>query len=111
MTYTLTIQHIPTIPDLLDVSLFDILPEDTSLVYATPPFVQNGATITWNWSQVSSSASHSVQLVVQTPITISLVTNRDYGILGPPVISGPPVVVTAGTLLYFPLMFVQPEAK
>lgn len=82
LTYTLELTHFHPLTPTYSLALTDTLPVYTSLVSATEPYVQNGNTIQWNFTSLGAgSATTSVQLVVQVsnPLTVTSLTNFDYG--------------------------------
>lgn len=94
ITYTLTVSHFHPLTNTQQVVVSDTLPAGTTLITATTPFTQSGATLTWPLGALAADASRAVSLTVQTaPTQTDNVVNESYGVRSAEVtaVSGPPV--------------------
>jgi len=78
LTYTLTVSNpYPSMP-INNVVVTDTIPEGTSFVTASSPYLLEGDTITWEVPDLAPSARRAFQLVVQAPLS-GTITNYMYG--------------------------------
>ena len=80
LTYTLQIEHLHPLSVTHNVVLTDVLPLGSSLVFATPPYVQNGSTLQWSFLTLNANASSTVKLAVQAPAITGPLANQYYGV-------------------------------
>jgi serine protease AprX len=81
ITYTLQITPLYPLDVTHNVVLTDVLPLNTSFVFATPPYTLNGDTVRWYFSSLTVGISSTVQLAVQLPVgPLGYVVNQDYSV-------------------------------
>lgn len=105
--YTLTItQRYPT--NTTHVHLVNYLPQNTTFVSATPPYLMDGGSITWSIPVLSPGDVHTVQLSVLAPASgLWVINNWNYFVLsdqtGGPFPAVPVKVYVAENSNFFPL--------
>jgi serine protease AprX len=97
ITYTIDITHVHPSLSTGNVVLTDTLPAGVSLVFASPPYTQNGSTLTWTFPSLGPNEGRTVEIVVQTPPNATgSVVNSQYGVRSDDVdpVTGPPVATS-----------------
>jgi uncharacterized repeat protein (TIGR01451 family) len=98
ITYTLQVDHLAAADDTIQVVLEDTLPENTSFVNATDPYIfdDSTSTVRWEFSSLAPFESASVQLTVQVqPDFVGEISNDQYQVSSadvPVPVTGDPVI-------------------
>jgi uncharacterized repeat protein (TIGR01451 family) len=100
LTYTLTVSHFHPLSPTHNVVLTDVIPANTNFVTATVPYTLDGDTVLWQKSTLTNTATWTVKLAVQVPVTASNgpVENVDYGV------KSDETPVVKGTNLFTPVL-------
>jgi uncharacterized repeat protein (TIGR01451 family) len=63
--YTLTVTNTHPISSTTNVVLTDVLPDETTLVYASPPFTESATKVSWEFPGLGPQESRIFELVVR----------------------------------------------
>lgn len=112
VTYTLQVTNPSLLSTLHNLQISDTLPVNTTFITATLPHTQIGDLITWDFAQLLSGESLSVELVVQVLAEASgPISNVDYWASSDETqpITGPPIWIFSEPSAFFPVLLAPPR--
>jgi serine protease AprX len=112
-TYTIQATNQSTAQNYTDLVLIHTLPDFLSFISATGPYTQTGATLNWDFSQLSAGSSIQVTVTVQANSSLlGFVTIEDYFVSSPEtstVVKGLPIQsILTGELIFLPTIRNEP---
>jgi uncharacterized repeat protein (TIGR01451 family) len=79
ITYTLTLQHPSPLEETTGVRLTDAVPENTTFVSASIPYLFDGNTVRWNLEDMNPGESRILELTVRVDLDFTgIIENSDY---------------------------------
>lgn len=106
VTYTLTVTHSATLFPTTNVVLTDLLPENTTFLYATSPYSFDGTTVRWEFASIEPDESRTVTLSVEVEEGfMGTILNDHYQVVSDEVVipvEGDPVETEVYLPMYLP---------